>query len=202
MEEFKSITRSFEEKNGIRSLEEFLYEISIVSDIEEHKDNNDVITLMTVHSAKGLEFDTVFMIGLEEGVFPHKNSFLESEQLEEERRLCYVAITRAKKTLYLTNARKRLLYGMDYVNQPSRFINEISSDLIEQDEIKSKITPKTDFSKMVDKSLEYKPGDHIVHEKFGSGVIITVEDKILTVAFPHPTGIQKLIKGHKSIRKE
>jgi len=200
LEEFKSITRSFEEKNGIISLEEFLYEISLVSDIEEHKDGSDLITLMTVHSAKGLEFDTVFIIGLEEGVFPHKNSFFESEQLEEERRLCYVAITRARKELYLVNARKRLLYGMDYVNQPSRFINEINEDLLDKDN--EKTVTKVNFNNSVDKSIEYKIGDHIVHDKFGSGVIITVEDRILTVAFPHPHGIQKLIKGHKSIRKE
>ena len=200
LEEFKSITRSFEEKNGIISLEEFLYEISLVSDIEEHKDGSDLITLMTVHSAKGLEFDTVFIIGLEEGVFPHKNSFFESEQLEEERRLCYVAITRARKELYLVNARKRLLYGMDYVNQPSRFINEINEELLDKDN--EKTVNKINFNNSVDKSIEYKIGDHIVHDKFGSGVIITVEDRILTVAFPHPHGIQKLIKGHKSIRKE
>ena len=97
LEEFKTITKSFEENNGIVSLEEFLMEISLVADVEEHKNNHQVVTLMTVHSAKGLEFDYVFLIGMEEGIFPHNNSFMNPEELEEERRLCYVAITRAKK---------------------------------------------------------------------------------------------------------
>src|SRR5690606_26964114 len=96
LEEFKSITRDFEERYGVISLEEFLNEISLVSDVAEYKDSDDVITLMTVHSAKGLEFEYVFLAGLEEGIFPHKNSLMSSDEMEEERRLCYVAITRAK----------------------------------------------------------------------------------------------------------
>ena len=99
LEEFKSITKAFEEKNGLISLEDFITEISLVSDVTEHKDETDVVTLMTVHSAKGLEFENVFLIGMEEGIFPHNNSFDSAEAIEEERRLCYVAITRAKKRL-------------------------------------------------------------------------------------------------------
>ena len=117
LEEFKSITKAFEEKNGIVSLEDFLTEISLVSDMSEHKQNENVITLMTVHSAKGLEFENVFIIGLEEGVFPHSNAFYDEEDLEEERRLCYVALTRAKKRLWLVNAKKRLLFGTDNYNK-------------------------------------------------------------------------------------
>ena len=111
LEEFKSITKNFEENNGVISLEEFLLEISLVSDMEEHKNNNDVVTLMTIHSAKGLEFDHVFIIGLEEGLFPHSNCLDSPDEIEEERRLCYVAVTRAKKTLTLVNAGRRMLYG-------------------------------------------------------------------------------------------
>ena len=99
LEEFKSITKSFEERNGIVSLSEFLEEISLVSDVEEHKDETNVVTLMTMHSAKGLEFKYVFVIGMEEGVFPHSRAFDSNDELEEERRLCYVAITRAKEKL-------------------------------------------------------------------------------------------------------
>ena len=116
LEEFKSITKSFEENNGVISLEEFLLEISLVSDMEEHKNNNDVVTLMTIHSAKGLEFDHVFIIGLEEGLFPHSNCLDSSDEIEEERRLCYVAVTRAKKTLTLVNAKRRMLYGNTNAN--------------------------------------------------------------------------------------
>ena len=110
LNEFKTIAIQFEENYGIISLEDFLNEISLVADITEYK-NNDGITLMTVHSAKGLEFDNVFIVGLEESIFPHMNSFDSNEQLEEERRLCYVAITRAKKRLWLVNAEVRIIYG-------------------------------------------------------------------------------------------
>lgn len=116
LEEFKSITKNFEEKYGIISLDEFLDEISLVADVEEHKNDTDVVTLMTIHSAKGLEFDNVFIIGMEEGIFPHFNSFLDANQIEEERRLCYVAITRAKKNLWIINAKRRMIYGKDGCN--------------------------------------------------------------------------------------
>ena len=201
LEEFKSITKNFEEKNGIISLEEFLAEISLVSDIEEHKNNNEVVTLMTVHSAKGLEFDYVFIIGLEEGIFPHNNSLFDTESLEEERRLCYVAITRAKKHLYLINARKRTIYGMDSYNAPSRFIEEINQDLLDNDGNKEEIKPKV-FEKMeINDNIDYRTGEKIIHDSFGEGVIVSVDKSILTVAFPHPYGIKKLLKGHRTFRK-
>lgn len=201
LEEFKSITKTFEEKNGIISLEEFLGEISLVSDVEEYKNKTDVVTLMTVHSAKGLEFDYVFLAGMEESIFPHNNSLLDLEELEEERRLCYVAITRARKELFITNARKRILFGNDNYNAPSRFLDEISSDLLETN-TKVIDNPK-DFKieNTIDKNATYNIGDHIVHDTFGNGVVISVEKMILTIAFPHPIGIKKLMKGHKSIRK-
>lgn len=201
LEEFKSITKTFEEKNGIISLEEFLGEISLVSDVEEYKNKTDVVTLMTVHSAKGLEFDYVFLAGMEESIFPHNNSLLDLEELEEERRLCYVAITRARKELFITNARKRILFGNDNYNAPSRFLDEISGELLETN---TKIIDNNKDLKIentIDKNATYNIGDHIVHDTFGNGVVISVEKKILTIAFPHPIGIKKLMKGHKSIRK-
>ncbi|NLV90067.1 MAG: UvrD-helicase domain-containing protein, partial [Tenericutes bacterium] len=111
LREFKSITKEFEEKTGNISLEDFLSEISLLTDLSETKEDVNGVSLMTLHSAKGLEFDVVFILGLEEGVFPHINSFDEVEGLEEERRLFYVGITRAKDYLYLLNAQSRLLYG-------------------------------------------------------------------------------------------
>lgn len=203
LEEFKSITKGFEERNGIVSLEEFLMEISLVSDIEEHKENTNVVTLMTVHSAKGLEFDYVFLIGMEESLFPHNNSLLERSGIEEERRLCYVAITRAKKELYLVNAKRRTLYGMDSVNPPSRFIEEIEEELLARDQEivdDSAINIKLD-EMVIDESIEYSVGDKVHHSVFGTGVVLGVEAKILTVAFPHPHGIKKVLKGHKSLEK-
>ena len=200
LEEFKSITKNFEEEKGIVSLDEFLSELSLVSDVEEYKNNTDVVTLMTVHSAKGLEFDNVFVIGLEEGIFPHTNSLDDYDQIEEERRLCYVAITRARKKLWLINARKRTLYGMDSVNPVSRFLKEVSEDLFDKDtkDEEIKVIRK---EKMIDDSAEYKVGDRIRHDTFGMGVIVSVDKSIVSIAFPHPIGIKKIMKGHKSIKK-
>jgi DNA helicase-2/ATP-dependent DNA helicase PcrA len=202
LEEFKSITKSFEDENGLVSLEDFLEQISLVSDIEEHKNETNVITLMTVHSAKGLEFDYVFIIGLEEGIFPHKNSFESDQDMEEERRLCYVAITRAKLGLYLVNAHHRMLYGMDNMNPESRFIKEIEAKYLDKDEDRlSKKDVIVDMSDNIDENAEYKLGDKVDHIAFGRGIIVGIDDSILTIAFPHPYGIKKILKGHKSIRK-
>lgn len=202
LEEFKSITKAFEEEHGIISLGEFLSEISLVSDIEEHKNNEDVVTLMTTHSAKGLEFDYVFLIGVEEGILPHGNAFMDTDELEEERRLCYVAITRAKKNLWLVNAKRRMLYGMDNYNPPSRFISEIDDKYLDIDEdqhILDKIVKKA--IPEVSTEVDYGIGDHITHDTFGTGVIVGMDKSIVTIAFAHPIGIKKILKGHKSIRK-
>lgn len=204
LEEFKSITKNFEEKNGIISLDDFLMEISLVADMEEHKNNTDVVTLMTVHSAKGLEFKDVFVIGMEEGIFPHSNSFESKSALEEERRLCYVAITRAKERLWLINARKRMLYGMDSSNPPSRFIKEIGDDYLETDTttiIRDNIENKKSITANINTDASYEIGDNIIHNEFGKGIIVGVDKLIVTVAFSYPNGIKKIMKGHSSIRK-
>lgn len=198
LEEFKSITKTFEENHGIISLESFLEEISLVSDVEEYKNNTDVVTLMTVHAAKGLEFDYVFLAGLEEGIFPHMNSLMSLEDIEEERRLCYVAITRARKELWISNARKRMLFGNESINPPSRFIEEIDSSYLNVAEVEESTG---NFSFAIDTKATYQAGDTILHDSFGEGVIVHVDQTILTVAFPHPVGIKKLMKGHPSIRK-
>lgn len=198
LEEFKSITKNFEENNGIISLEEFLLEISLVSDIEEHKNNTDVVTLMTVHSAKGLEFNHVFIIGLEEGIFPHNNCLDSNDEIEEERRLCYVAITRAKKTLTILNAKRRMLYGNTTSNMPSRFIGEIDRKYLDTDVPEEK--PHISREEMIDKDATYNVGDKVAHDKYGEGIIVGI-GSILTIAFSHKYGIIKIMKGHKSIRK-
>ena len=200
LNEFKTIAIQFEENYGIISLEDFLNEISLVADITEYK-NNDGITLMTVHSAKGLEFDNVFIVGLEESIFPHMNSFDSNEQLEEERRLCYVAITRAKKRLWLVNAEARTIYGNKVKNPESRFIKEIDSKLLNTDKVISSSEETSSISANVDDSIEYKVGEHIYFDMYGEGVIVGIKDKVLTVAFKHPYGIKMLMKGHKKIRK-
>ena len=203
LEEFKSITKAFEEREGLISLEEFLLEISLVSDVEEYKDDPNRISLMTVHSVKGLEFNHVFVVGMEEGVFPHMNSLMENSELEEERRLCYVAITRAKDDLYLVNARHRTLFGKEQVNPVSRFIGEIDDSLILSNvDNSSKKEEKIDTSKMFrDEDVSYQVGDYVYHETFGTGKVVEVTNTLVSVAFKHPYGIKKLMKNHKKLSK-
>lgn len=203
LEEFKSITKAFEERDGVISLEDFLFEVSLVSDREEYNDDKNKVSLMTVHSVKGLEFDDVFVVGLEEGIFPHMNSLMDNQELEEERRLSYVAITRAKEKLYLVNARRRMLYGKDQINPPSRFIGEISNDLIEtnnKEEPRQEI--KIDKSeKFYDQDVEWNIGDYAYHDMFGAGRVVEVTNTLVSIAFKNPYGIKKMMKNHKSIKK-
>ncbi len=204
LEEFKSITKSFEEREGLISLEEFLLEISLISDVEEYKDDPNRISLMTVHSVKGLEFNHVFVVGMEEGIFPHVNSLMENSEIEEERRLCYVAITRAKDDLHLINARRRTLYGNEQINPVSRFIGEINSDLLEtnaKDEIPKK-EEKIEVGEMFrEEEVDYQVGDFVYHETFGTGKVVEVTNTLVSVAFKHPHGIKKLMKNHKKLSK-
>jgi len=200
LNEFKSVTKAFEENVGIISLEEFLLEVSLVSDIEEYKDERDKLSLMTVHSVKGLEFPYVFIAGLEEGIFPHRNSQTQDE-IEEERRLMYVAITRAKNKLTLTNAKKRTLYGQEQASIPSRFINEIDSSLLHSLNKKEEHVIVRKTKNLYENDQEYTYGDKIEHDTYGIGVVIEVSNTILTVAFKNGIGIKKLMKNHKSIRK-
>ncbi len=200
LEEFKTITKEFEERHGIISLEEFLYEISLVSDVEDYKDNDNAITLMTVHSAKGLEFDYVFIVGMEEGIFPHFNSMDNNDEIEEERRLCYVAITRARKALWIISAKLRTIYGKSNYNLPSRFIKEIDENYLELEMLEEKDT-YVDYKNNIDKSINYEIGDKITHDKFGKGYIVAIDKSVMTIAFTQEYGIKKLMKGHKSIKK-
>ena len=204
LEEFKSITKSFEEREGLVSLEEFLLEISLISDVEEYKDDINRISLMTVHSVKGLEFNYVFVVGMEEGIFPHMNSLMENSELEEERRLCYVAVTRAKLELHLVNTRRRTLFGKDQINPVSRFIGEIDTNLIESNlsEEKIKQEVKIDTSDMFrEEEVDYQVGDYVYHESFGTGRVVEVSNTLVSVAFKHPYGIKKLMKSHKKLSK-
>ena len=203
LEEFKSITKTFEERTGSVSLEDFLEEISLIADISEHRDDSDAVTLMTMHSAKGLEFKVVFLVGMEDGIFPHQNAFFESQGLEEERRLCYVAITRAKERLYISNAKRRMLYGKDVVNPPSRFIKEIDEDLLEVENKNMFEGEKIDKKKYYsDDVVDYKDGDIINHDVYGKGVVVSINGDIITVAFNKKYGIKKLLKNYKGITKE
>ncbi len=201
--EFKSITASFEARTGSVNLGDFLDEISLIADISEHQDDDNVITLMTLHSAKGLEFKVVFITGMEEGLFPHSNAFLEGNSgIEEERRLCYVGFTRAKERLYLTNAKKRMIYGKTNSNPPSRFINEISPDVLEMSNYSIKEEKFVAKDNMyTDEVVEYQKGDIVMHTIYGRGVVLDVDDKFVNIAFARNFGVRKLMKNHKSLKK-
>ena len=138
IEEFLSVTKNFddtfdvaEEETGLDKLSRFLNDLALIADTDSGSQETSEVTLMTLHAAKGLEFPVVFLIGMEENVFPLSRAAEDQDELEEERRLAYVGITRAEKILYLTNANSRLLFGRTNYNRPTRFINEISSDLLE-----------------------------------------------------------------------
>ena len=202
LEEFKSTAYVFTERTGSVSLSDFLAELAIMADSADHKEETDSVTLMTIHSAKGLEFKVVFLVGMEDGIFPHQNSFLEPGGLEEERRLCYVGITRAKERLYISNAKRRILYGNTIMNPPSRFINEMNKEYIEVEN--EQLLPEEKIKKEelhTNNDVEYKEGDVIMHLIYGRGVIVHIEGDYITVAFSKNYGIKKLIKNHKSIKK-
>ena len=207
LEEFKSITKEYENEYGVISLTDFLNEITIVSDVSDHTDGNNKVSLMTIHAVKGLEFDNVFIVGMEEGIFPHYNSINEGTiaAIEEERRLCYVAITRAKKNLWMLNAKKRMLFGNTQINLPSRFMDEIDSKYLEKENNKTSILGNVMNFVKEDKfrkeDVNYQTGDHVRHDEFGEGVVISVDGSLITIAFPHPYGIKKMMARHKSITK-
>jgi DNA helicase II / ATP-dependent DNA helicase PcrA len=226
IDEFLSVTKNFEEKNEEKSLISFLTDLALVSDIdkldeEEMKDQGQVV-LMTLHAAKGLEFPVVFLMGLEEGVFPHSRSLFEDEEMEEERRLAYVGITRAEENLYITNAESRTLFGRTNMNPVSRFISEIPEDLLESANAeKETSSPFSSGAKRPDpkrppvmrpmasttggEAIGWKVGDKAQHKKWGTGTVVSVkgegESKELDIAFPSPTGIKRLLAKFAPIEK-
>ena len=131
LDEFLTVAIEFEEQEAENSLSQFLEGITLSSDIDDLEDNEEYVTLMTLHSAKGLEFPAVFLVGMEEGIFPGYKSISEEKELEEERRLCYVGITRAKENLFLTCSKQRTIFGSTSYNPTSRFLNEIPQELLE-----------------------------------------------------------------------
>lgn len=201
LEEFKSITKNFEEHYGIISLKDFLMEISLVSNSEETKEEINKVSLMTAHAVKGLEFKLVFIVGVEEGILPHYNSLEQNNELEEERRLFYVAITRSKQYIYFVNAKRRMLFGERRINPESRFITEVGFDcfeIINNELSDEKVNIEDNF---YTEDIEYKVGDKVKHQNYGEGVIVGISKDIMDIAFSHTYGIKKFMKNHKSIKK-
>ncbi|MDQ0203799.1 DNA helicase PcrA [Pectinatus haikarae] len=204
LKELLSVAKDFEKENEENSsLENFLNSVSLVADIDNADFDEDRVTLMTLHAAKGLEFPVVFMAGMEEGIFPHSRTLMNEEEIEEERRTCYVGITRAQRKLYLTNAKSRMIYGRTVMYPPSRFLKEIPVQYIEQEQSKIltnafvasplknehmrsakdyiKKSPYSSSSAAArpgvkpDMSVEWKAGDKAKHSKWGTGTIVSVK---------------------------
>lgn len=209
IDEFLTVTKSFEESSEDKSLVAFLTDLALVADIDRLDDDGekktDFVTLMTLHSAKGLEFPVVFLIGMEEGVFPHSRSLMEEDEMEEERRLAYVGITRAEEELFITNAQMRTLFGRTNMNPESRFIKEIPADLVEDAVPKVRRPAPTSGGRPATTSsgrpgtsarpsmptrgavsrpvaaasggegIDWKVGDKAQHGKWGTGTVVSVK---------------------------
>ncbi|MRG87406.1 DNA helicase PcrA [Salinibacillus xinjiangensis] len=227
--EFKTVTNQFESSNDDKSLIAFLTDLALIADIDkvDEEDDDNKVVLMTLHSAKGLEFPVVFLIGMEESVFPHSRSLMDEEEMEEERRLAYVGITRAEQKLYMTHAKMRTLYGRTNMNPVSRFIHEIPDEFIEKN-IDSPMGSSSGFtasslsqerpSKPVKRkaqqmkrgstggeSVDWSAGDKVQHKKWGEGTVVKVQgsgdEMELDIAFPAPVGIKRLLARFAPISK-
>lgn len=231
LQELLSVAEDFAAKslrNGDEpSLENFLSEVALVADIDDAELDEDSLTLMTLHSAKGLEFPTVFLVGLEEGIFPHARTLLDENEIEEERRLCYVGITRAEKHLFLSNARMRMVFGRTLSYPPSRFLQELPRQLLheykrpqqqhqtlrqERPQQSSRhvstnwfLQPQTSFiPKENSTSTSFRAGDKVNHKKWGVGTIVSVQDtgdgQEVKVAFAGG-GIRSLLTKYAVLQK-
>jgi DNA helicase-2/ATP-dependent DNA helicase PcrA len=211
--ELRNVASEYDDLDPEEALTAFLEKVSLVSDIDELDEKADAVTLITLHQAKGLEFPAVFIVGLEEGILPHRKSFDDPEEMEEERRLCYVGITRAKKRLYLLRSYRRSLFGGSTANPASRFLQDISPHLISPRGLwEESPTPvacpdvnrDSQPSPQLSSTLTLKVGDHVRHSKFGPGIVMncypTRDDQELTIAFEE-AGVKKLLASLAPLEK-
>ena len=224
--ELKSTMQDYQKRAETPTLAGFLEEISLFTDVDKLDQNEDTVVLMTVHSSKGLEFENVFVIGMEDGLFPSSRALDNEEDLEEERRLAYVAITRAKSKLVISNAVQRMLFGQTNRNYPSRFIKEISPELIEKKDNTASMkninptivstvqsislqqqiakSAKKNSPKVTTAVPDFNVGDRVKHIMFGEGTIEQVTkmagDSLLHVKF-EKAGLKKLMSSYAKLQK-
>jgi DNA helicase-2/ATP-dependent DNA helicase PcrA len=216
LQEFVSVAKDFDQTNPDADLTDFLNSIALVTQGEQAEDragDDRFVTLMSLHSAKGLEFPVVFLVGMEEGVFPHSRTLYDDEELQEERRLCYVGLTRAMEKLYLTLAQQRMLFGRRSSNMPSRFLGEIPpSCLLERGR---KLTPQVDTAWQPRPTIKpaaapatsdtFSLADKVQHPNFGTGTVVKVAgeggDTMVTVAFDAPYGIKTLSLRYAPLKR-
>jgi DNA helicase-2/ATP-dependent DNA helicase PcrA len=192
LEEFIQVVEEFEEADPGGDLEAFLEKVSLLTDIDLYDEREDAVTLITLHNAKGLEFPVVFMVGMEEGVFPHIKSMTDDKEIEEERRLCYVGITRAKERLYLTYAWTRHLWGWRQHTVPSRFLEEIPDELKKLEEEKE--VERKEYIKL-------RPGDEIRHKTFGVGKVVALKGKDQVVIYFPELGEKTFLLDYAPLEK-
>ncbi|TGA98361.1 DNA helicase PcrA [Sporolactobacillus shoreae] len=231
LDELLSVTKEFEASHDDKSLTNFLTELALDTDVDEKDDTSvkDAVTLMTLHSAKGLEFPVVFLAGMEEGIFPHSRALDDEEEMEEERRLAYVGITRAKQRLFLTSAQIRMLFGQTVTNPVSRFIKEIPEELLDVEEPEHQAAttrfaglsssaspfagrfasvyknPAPMLKKQATGNEEWRAGDKVLHKKWGQGTVVSTKgsgDSVeLDIVFPSPVGLKRLLGAFAPIEK-
>jgi DNA helicase-2/ATP-dependent DNA helicase PcrA len=200
--ELRTVAKEYLDLPAETALTTFLEEVALVSDVDNLDEQVDAPTLLTLHMAKGLEFPVVFMVGMEEGIFPHNRSMDDPDQMEEERRLCYVGITRAKECLYLIHAFRRTLFGQSELGEPSRFIKDIPAHLIKGRQM-AKVT-EAPLERRPILEAQFKTGDRVRHPKFGQGMVIESavvgDDEEVTVAFEHQ-GLKRLLASFARLEK-
>ncbi len=209
LKELITVASKYKDYPPGESIEAFLDEVGLLEGFVEREDIKNFVTLMTIHSAKGLEFEYVFVVGMEENLFPHSNSMLDQKEMEEERRLAYVAITRAKRNLHLTHAAKRRYFGITQANPASRFINDIDESLIDRvseiNKFSSSQSEWSDDSFDDDKNwkieVNFKVGDKVKHEYFGIGKIKYMDDSIVEVDFGSVYGVKELMLEYARLEK-
>jgi DNA helicase-2/ATP-dependent DNA helicase PcrA len=211
LRELGGVAAEFEQRSPDGTLAEFLEQVSLVSEQDEYDEESGSVTLMTLHNAKGLEFPVVFIIGLEDGVFPHYRSMGDPAQLEEERRLMYVGVTRARERLYLTFAWSRTLFGSTSYSPPSRFLGEIPSEFVRALEEGDLVVAEDSSVSPIRAAVEGRreipqisAGDTVQHDKWGEGVVLTVSgsgsDAEATVRFEE-AGEKRLLVAYAPLRK-
>lgn len=220
MGELLSVAKDFQDTNPTGTVEDFLEQVALVNDVDSFEQEESKVTLMTLHAAKGLEFPIVFLGGLEEGLFPHSRTLMNPEEIEEERRLAYVGITRAEKELYISNATTRTVFGRTSSYLPSRFIDEIPAELVDSLRAKRKIpddikptVPRhmSVASRPVTKPIirneviaDWKVGDTAIHSKWGNGKVVNVSGEgagmKLTIEFP-TQGVRVVMAKFAPVKK-
>ncbi len=222
IQQLVTLAAQYDGMDADAALPQLLEDVALVSDVDEYEEQTDAVTLITLHAAKGLEFPVVFMVGLEEGVLPHIRSFDDPNQLEEERRLAYVGITRAKEKLYLVRAFRRFFMGSSLHHPASRFLRDLPEHLVdarrtlgdEASELQARIprlaglrgrTGQGGARRSVPDGAAFGAGDHVRHARFGEGIVVsctvTPDDQEVTVAFKGDAGVKKLLLSYAPLDK-